>query len=254
MQRRLVAALACRNNGSRLYGKPMQKLLGEVTILDQIILSIKRIPFIDEIVLGISEGADNQIFVEVAARHGVSHLFGDPRDVLSRLVQCGRQACATDIFRVTTECPWFAHEILKDSWKRHVDLGMDITICDEYPEGINFEIYTLAALEKSHANGGEMDRSEFCSNYARTHPGEFRIEVVRPPSHLRRLDLRVTVDNPEDLILCRAIADALSDEMPLVPTEKIVAFIDSRPDLQALVRPYVVPEEIWKSAKVGSAR
>lgn len=245
MKRRLVAALACRNNGTRLYGKPMQRLIGDTTILDQIILSIKRFPVIEEIVLGISEGADNAVFADVARQHGIPRVFGDPKDVLSRLVQCGRHAGATDIFRVTTECPWFAHEILEPLWKKHLHLGMDVTVCDEYPEGINFEIYTLAALEKSHQRGGSRDRSEFCSNYARTHRDEFKIEVVRPPAHLRRLDLRVTVDNPEDLILCRAIANAHKDEMPLVPTAKIVSFIDSRPDLQALVKPYVVSERLW---------
>jgi spore coat polysaccharide biosynthesis protein SpsF len=245
MARRLVAALACRNNGSRLYGKPMQRLLGETTILDNIIGSLKCFPFIEEIVLGISEGPDNAVFADVAREHAVSHIFGDPKDVLSRLIQCGRQGRATDIFRVTTECPWFAHEILAAAWAGHVDREMDITVCDQYPEGINFEIYTLAALERSHERGSAKDRSEFCSNYARTHRDEFRVEVLPPPPHLRRLDLRVTVDNPEDLILCRAIAHAHRDEMPLAPTEKIVAFIDSRPDLQALVRPFVVPEALW---------
>lgn len=245
MRRRLVAALACRNNGTRLYGKPMQRLSGEQTILDQIILAIKRFPVIEEIVLGVSEGADNEVFAEVARRHGVSHLRGDPKDVLSRLIACGRHAGATDVFRVTTESPWFVYDLLEPLWQRHLENGNDITVCDEYPEGLCFEIYTLAALERSHQRGGVKDRSEFCSNYARTHPHEFKIEVERPKEGLRRMDLRVTVDNPEDLMLCRAIASALKDAMPLIPAEKIVAFIDSRPDLQALVHPYVVPEPLW---------
>lgn len=242
-----MAALACRNNGTRLYGKPMQRLVNELTILDQIVLSIKCFSLIEEIVLGISEGADNAVFVDVAKRHGVSYVFGDPKDVLSRLVHCGRYAGATDVFRVTTESPWFVFDLLGPLWQRHVDHGNDITVCDEYPEGLNFEIYTLTALEQSHERGGSKDRSEFCSNYARAHPNEFRIEVERPPDHLRRMDLRVTVDNPEDLVLCRAIAAAHRGDMPLIPADKIVAFIDSRPDLQALVEPYVVPEPVWNA-------
>jgi spore coat polysaccharide biosynthesis protein SpsF len=54
--RRLVAALACRANGSRLYGKPLQNLSGMTTILDQIVSALRTFDIIDEIVLGISQG------------------------------------------------------------------------------------------------------------------------------------------------------------------------------------------------------
>ena len=243
--RRLVAALACRNNGTRLYGKPMQNLLDGVSILDQIIQSLKSFEIIDEIVLGISEGAANKVFADVAQRHNVSYLYGDAQDVLMRLIQCGKVGNATDVFRITTECPWIEYDLVEPMWQKHIQNSNDITVCDRLPEGLNFEIYTLESLEKSHAKGSAKDRSEYCSNYPRTHPDEFKIEVILPPEELRRLDLRITVDNPEDLILCRAIAKAHKDSMPLVATRDIIRFLDSRPDLKALVSPYVVPEPLW---------
>jgi spore coat polysaccharide biosynthesis protein SpsF len=245
MKRRLVAALACRNNGSRLYGKPMQKLVENASILDQIIAALKKFPLIDEIVLGISEGADNLSFVDVAHTHEISYIFGDPKDVLKRLIQCGRAGKATDVFRVTTECPWFAYGLFDRVWERHLQSENDITVCDRLPEGLHFEIYKLEALEKAHHRGSSGDRSEFCSNYPRTHPEEFRVEAVLPPEKLQRMDLRVTVDYPEDLILCREIAQNCSSSMPLVPTEKIVSFLDSREDLRKLVASFVVPKPLW---------
>ena len=36
-----MAALACRANGSRLYGKPLQNLAGNTTILDQIVAAVR---------------------------------------------------------------------------------------------------------------------------------------------------------------------------------------------------------------------
>ena len=74
MSRRLVAALACRNDGSRLYGKPLQNIVEGKTILDQIVDAIRLIPAIDAIVLGISEGSANLPFVEKARAYGVSHI------------------------------------------------------------------------------------------------------------------------------------------------------------------------------------
>lgn len=245
MKRRLVAALACRNNGSRLYGKPLQMLSATATVLDQIITALKTFDIVDEIVLGISEGSANAPFVDVAHAHAVSYLFGDAHDVLHRLILCGRMGKATDVFRVTTECPWFAYDMLEPLWKQHIEEGNDITVCDRLPEGLHFELYTLDALERSHERGSSRDRSEFCSNYPRTHRDEFRVAVVLPPPELQRLDLRVTIDYPEDLVLSRAIAAACADAMPRVPVSRIVQFLDSRPDLKALVQPYVVPSPVW---------
>jgi len=247
VSRRLVAALACRNNGSRLFGKPMQNLIGDITVLDQIIAAIRALGVIDEIVLGISEGSANAPFVEVAHARNVSYIYGDPQDVLMRLIQCGRAGRATDVFRITTECPWFAFAMLEPLWRRHVSEGNDITVCDHLPEGLLFEIYTLEALERSHARGSVRDRSEMCSNYARLHRDEFKVAVAMPPAPLRRLDLRVTIDYPEDLVLCRAIAKHCERSMPLVSVAEIVEFLDSRPDLRALVAPYVMAEAVWSA-------
>ena len=245
MTRRLVAALACRNNGTRLYGKPMQNLLDGRTILDQIITALKRVPVIDEIVLGISEGSANAPFPDVAAAHGVACIHGDPKDVLMRLIQCGRAGKATDVFRTTTECPWSAYDMIAPLWEAHLAHANDLTTTDRLPEGLAFEIFTQEALERSHRRGAPDDRSELCSRYIRMHRDEFRIEVVLPPAELQRMDLRVTVDYPEDLYLCRAIAQACADAMPLVPAKRIIDFIDARPDLQKLVAPHVVAKPMW---------
>jgi spore coat polysaccharide biosynthesis protein SpsF len=77
MNRRLVAAIACRNQGSRLYGKPLQNLDVKkgIRILDNIIECISKIDCIDEIVLGISEGDENEIFKQIASERGIKYII-----------------------------------------------------------------------------------------------------------------------------------------------------------------------------------
>ena len=108
MNRRLVAAIAVRNQGTRLYGKPIQALAvdSSVRILDNIIDCLNTIPCIDEVVLGISEGVENEVFRSIASDKGLRYVVGDSIDVLARLIQCGQLANATDIFRVTSESPF----------------------------------------------------------------------------------------------------------------------------------------------------
>jgi spore coat polysaccharide biosynthesis protein SpsF len=100
-QRKLVATIACRNQGSRLYGKPLQNLdvsLG-VRIIDNIIDCIKAGTKVDEIVLAISDGIENQIFTDIATKHGVKYIIGDEQDVLHRLIMAAEAVEATDVFR-----------------------------------------------------------------------------------------------------------------------------------------------------------
>ena len=66
--RKLVVALACRNKGSRLYGKPLQNLdiKNGITILDNIVACLSSFDCIDSVILGIAEGDENLDFVNVS--------------------------------------------------------------------------------------------------------------------------------------------------------------------------------------------
>jgi len=249
--RRLSAALACRMQGSRLYGKPLQNLDTEkgVTILEHMVSLIQTIPSIHSSVLGISEGTANLVFVEFAQQRGLDYIIGDEKDVLQRLIQCGHKAQATDIFRMTTESPFFYYDKVDEAWEQHVKNDNDVTTIDGLPEGSHFEIYTLEALERSHKLGGERHRSEFCSLYIREHLNDFKVEVLPIPPQLERLDLRLTVDYPEDLVLCRRVYAHLKHKAPRLPLGEIIEFIDNHPELQALVAPYVEPVRLWSLGK-----
>lgn len=240
MKRRLVAAIACRNQGSRLYGKPLQNLdvAQSVRIIDNIIACLRTLPCIDEIVLGISEGVDNEVFKEVASSMGLRYVVGDQIDVLSRLVACGRLAGATDIFRVTSESPFLYFEEVEDLWRLHQDESFDATFMDEVIDGCGFEIIRQEALERSHANGDRRHRSELCTLYIREHPAEFKVHKAQPPEALVRKDLRLTVDNPEDLAVCRIAYSVFRDLAPRIPVSQIVAFLDANPRLIEWIAPY----------------
>jgi spore coat polysaccharide biosynthesis protein SpsF len=249
--RRLVAALACRVRGTRLYGKPLQNLAPSVTLLDQILDALGRLPQIETCVLGVSEGAGNEPFVDMAKARKIPHIVGDEIDVLMRLIQCGRAAKATDVFRITTECPFLYWEPVDEAWRRHIENENDVTATDGLPEGTHFEIYKLSALEVSHERGTVHHRSEGCSRYIRQHRSDFKVETIVPPAALARMDLRLTVDYPEDLVLCREAYQALAAKAPLIPLAEIIAFLDSRPDLKALVAPYVKPMLLWPQQPAG---
>jgi len=243
MTRKLVAAIACRNPGSRLYAKPLQNLDVErgIRIIDNICNCLNTIECIDEIVFGISEGIENEVFKSFAEENGLRHVVGDQIDVLSRLVQCGQLAGATDIFRITSESPFLFFEPVEELWQMHRREEADATFMDDIIDGCGFEFVSLRALEESHRRGETKHRSELCTLYIREHLEHFKVIKADPLPALVRKDLRLTVDNPEDLVVCRFVYNAFKDLAPRIPVTEIVRFLDENPKLIELVAPYTEP-------------
>ena len=237
---KLVAAIALRNRGSRLYGKPMQNLDVESStcILDNVIGCLRTEHCIDEIVLGIAEGNDAQVFIDYAQSNNLNFIIGDETDVLSRLVLCGDKVDATDIFRVTSESPFPSYEMIDEVWKHHCNTNSDATFYDDVVDGCGFEIIKLDALRKSHILGNERHRSEHCTLFIRENIKDFGVFKYPAQQHLIRQDLRLTVDNAEDLILCKAVFQQFEDIAPRIPLKKIINFLDQNSKLVELTEPF----------------
>lgn len=240
MSRRLVATIACRNQGSRLYAKPLQNLDVQrgVRILDNVVDCLSTIVCIDAIVLAISEGGENDVYRSIAIDKGLPFIVGDQRDVLQRLIRAAEHAQATDVFRVTSESPFLYFEPVMEMWRRHREENADATFLWDIIDGAGCEIYTLDALRASHDRGTSKHRSELCSLYVREHPEEFSVIRVDAPPELRRKDLRLTVDYPEDLVICRTAYAALAEQAPRISVPDIVAFLDRHPRLIELIAPF----------------
>ena len=67
---------------------------------------------------------------------------------------------------------------------------------------------------------------------------EFKVEKVKAPEHLNRKDLRLTVDNPEDLVICRKIYKHLKYQRPQISLEDIIIYLDENPHLKNLTYPF----------------
>lgn len=237
--RKLNAAIACRSQGTRLYGKPVQNLdvQRRIRVIDNLIDCLRTVPCIDGIVLGVAEGDENAVYRTLADQKGIGCVVGREDDVLGRLIACGEQTGATDIFRVTSECPFPYFEAIEYGWKEYVAEGADAWFLDEIVDGCGFEIASMAALRIAHERG-TAHHKEHCTLYLRENKDSFHIIRALGPAHLNRKDLRLTVDNPEDLILARAVYAALGHKAPRIPVDEIVQFLDAHPELIALTAPF----------------
>jgi N,N'-diacetyllegionaminate synthase len=231
---RVVATLACRAGGSRLYGKPVQRI-GDRTILEYLVARLASVSRIDQIVLAISEGVENELFIEYADKLGLEYIIGSEVDVQERLIIAGEHAHADLLLRSTTESPFVYTDNIEDLIERHIKEKADISVTEGLPDGSYCEIITLSSLKDAHERGEPRHRSELCTLYMFEHPERYKhLTVQAPPKVCRAKDIRLTVDYPEDLIVCRRIAEELGKSGPLFSLEAVVDFLDAHPQLNAV--------------------
>lgn len=234
---KLTAVLACRNQSSRLYAKPLQNLDVErqVTILDYMIEQIKLQPSIDDTVLAISKAKENDIYEDIAKKHGLKFVRGDDSDVLSRLIKAAGKSQADNILRVTSESPFVYYQHLDKVYNHHCQKELNYSTISGLPDGAAFEIINFSALKKSWDLGSKKHRSELCTLYIFENQDKFKIEKHSPAAEFNRLDMRLTVDWPEDLIVMREIYK----ELKLKPKEpldfkKVIEFLDKNPKINSM--------------------
>ncbi len=228
MNRKLVAAIACRNMSSRLYAKPLHYLdiKNKITVLDFIISRLKKQKSINEIVLGISNKTENKIYIDIAKKFKIKYILGDDHNVLSRLIKCGKLSKATDIFRITSESPFTFLDNLNHTWTSHQKLKYDASFLDDVIDGCGYEIINLKSLIISNKKGSGLDRGELCTRYIRKNKTKFKIKYIKAPKYLKSKKYRLTIDYPEDLILCRKVYKLVS--LNNINFKKITKFISQK--------------------------
>ena len=234
---KLAAVLACRNQSSRLYAKPLQNLdvKSSVSILDYMVAQLKKYSEINDIVLAISKNEENSIYMKVAESHSIPSIIGDDNDVLARLIKGAEAVKADHVLRVTTESPYPYMDNLSEIYKYHCDNNIDYSVTKGLPDGAYFEIISLSALKRSWDEGSTKHRSELCTLYIFENKDKFKLAQHDVPLTLQRNDIRLTVDWPEDLIVMRQVYEALK----LSPDVKlnfpdVIKYLDANPKINAI--------------------
>ncbi len=225
---KIAAVIACRVDSSRLFAKPLQ-LVNGIPIISLLINQLKTSKRIDEIVLAISENPGNEFFVNFAKRNNIKFVTGDDTDVLKRLIKGAEYVNANIIFRITAENPFIYWEGIDDVIDSHISKKSDFTVVEDVPLGCGYEIINLDAFRKSHDKGAKRHRSELCSLYIFENQNKFKIQKYMPPKIFQRPEIRLTVDNPQDLWVVRIISDNLQLNGKPVKIKQIISFLDSHP-------------------------
>ncbi|NME95933.1 NTP transferase domain-containing protein [Clostridium cochlearium] len=225
---KVVCIVQARVGSTRLPGKVLKKICGK-TVLEHDIDRLKRIKNIDEIIIATTTLEKDNAIVKECQRLGVKCFRGSEEDVLSRYYYAAKENNADVVVRVTSDCPLIDPEVSEKIIQYYLDNKdkydyVSNTIERTYPRGLDTEVFSFEALEKSYNEAKKQYEREHVTPYIYQNADKFK--MVQYKNERDYSNYRWTLDTQEDYKLINIIYNNLYEKNKLFCFNDILQFID----------------------------
>jgi len=221
-QELVLAFLQARMGSSRLPGKVLMRIEGK-SILERAILRLRAAGCVDDVaVLTTSLGADDAVAAE-AVRLGARVYRGPERDVLRRFQEASEAFHPQVVIRATADNPLIDIGSIDRIVAALQSDNLEYCIESELPYGAATEACSADALARVHRLARDTRDREHVTIYIKERPEEFRVSILRAPEPLRRPQVRITVDTPEDFAFMEQLIRKLPEGNGLIPLEEYIS-------------------------------
>lgn len=222
-----LAIVQARMGSTRLPRKVMRPI-GGVPMIERLLRRLQRSQRIDRIVLATAEGPANEPLAAFVRGLGFAVHQGSELDVLDRYYQAARPHRPAAVVRVTGDCPLIDPVLVDEVIDLFERAGCDYASNIQpptYPDGLDAEVFTFAALERAaHEATRPFDR-EHVTPYLRE-SGRFRTASLTGADDLSAE--RWTVDEAADFDVVSSVFGHFHPRTDFT-WQDVLAFKRSRP-------------------------
>jgi glutamate-1-semialdehyde 2,1-aminomutase/spore coat polysaccharide biosynthesis protein SpsF len=254
---RVVALIQARMGSTRLPHKVLADVAGR-PMLWHVADRVRRAGRVHLVVIATSTRPTDDAIAQFCERYDIACFRGDENDVLDRFYQAARRFEAGVVVRITADCPMMDPAVIDRVLQTRADHGCDYatnTLRDTYPDGLDVEVFTFAALERAWHEAMKPSEREHVTPYLRL-SGQFRLENVENTEAPSARGQRWTVDEPADLEFVRAVYQALA-HMPGFGMHDVLALLEREPALRDRQGKAIMNEGYFRSlydqANAGAA-
>lgn len=230
----VVAVVQARMTSTRLPGKVLADFVGR-PLLEFMLARVQRAQRLDALWVATTVNAADDPVAALCVRLGIPVFRGDEQDVLSRYVGIAEKTDAAVIVRLTADCPLADPEVIDAAVGLLLREGHDYVsnaIERSYPDGLDVEVFTHAALQQADAASRRTFQREHVTPYLRSgafpDAGAFSVGHLMAPADFSHL--RWTVDTKEDLAHAARLAQRVPADCGWL---EVIALLTRRPDLLA---------------------
>ena len=242
----VVAIIQARMGSSRLPGKSLAEIEGR-PMLWHVIQRVKRASLVDRVVVATSTARADNAIEEMCRENGVACYRGSENDVLDRFYMAARAEKASQVVRITADCPLIDPEVI-DRVVRRFNAAISITPPMPWC-GVIPMVWTRRSFlfrpGTGVARGGEEFGARACDALP-AHRGSF----APPTSSAIPLSLyqhyRWTVDEAEDLEFIRAVYRAMRGKEKF-GMKDVLELLEKNPGLEKMNSEIVSNRGYYKS-------
>ena len=240
---------------SRFPGKTLADLAGRAMLV-QVVARVRQARSVESVVVATSTAAADDAIAGLCRKEQIACFRGSEDDVLARFYGAAREQGAETVIRITADCPLIDPGVIDRVVERFQRGDCDYasnTLRYTYPDGLDTEVFSMAALEQARCEAKQPSEREHVTPYLRS--GKFRAVNVESDIVLEGKH-RWTVDYPADLEFVRGVYAAFPGRTDFRYYE-ILQLLKERPELAATQTEVITNEGYYRSlyeeAKAGSA-
>ena len=196
--RNIIAIVQARMESTRFPGKVMQKVNG-IPMIELLLTRLSKASSLNKIVLTTYNSNKNELLIKCVRNLGYEVFKGSRDDVLDRYYKTAKKFNATDIVRITGDCPLIDPDLVDELVNLFLSKKIDYvtnTNPPTFPDGLDVEIFTFNVLEDAWKNAKEFYDREHVTPYIRNSK-KFYCENYKCDEDLSYQ--RWTVDEPPDM-------------------------------------------------------
>jgi spore coat polysaccharide biosynthesis protein SpsF len=239
VKRKVVAIIQARMGSTRLPGKVLKSILGK-EMLWYLVSRVKNAKLIDQIVIATTTNLEDKKIIEFCKREKIDYFQGHETDVLDRYYQAAKKFKATEVVRITGDCPLADSRVIDGAIEKffsgefdHLGVATGAGVAGKdifkFPDGLDCEIFKFEVLEKGALLSKNPLEREHVTMYTWTRPEVFKLGNLF--SERDYSDYRFTVDHPKDLELMRAIFRSLYKNNSNFSLDDVIKLIENNPKL-----------------------
>ena len=244
---KVVAIVQARMGSTRLPGKVMMDLIGEPMLVHEL-SRIARAKRINSIVVATTTSHSDDCIVNLCEEHDWPSFRGSEQDVLDRYYQCAKQYGADIIIRLTADCPLIEPTIIDKVVREfirkspNIDYVSNIIPQRTYPQGLDTEVMSFSALERSWIEDKNPALREHVTQYILRNPDKFKVAGVMNDCDVS--NLRWTVDTKEDFQLVNEIYSFFGHNR--FSWYDVLELMDKKPELR-LINQNIRQKEVFSA-------
>lgn len=213
----VLAITQARTGSTRLPGKVLKKVGGQ-TLLEIHFERILKSQRIDKLLVATTTAPEDDMIPELASAHGLLFSRGSVQNVLDRFYQAALPYRPHWVVRLTSDCPLIDAQLIDMVIAKAIELQVDYcsnTLDPTFPDGMDIEVFTFAALEKAWREATSNSDKEHVTPYIHRNSsfnGKDLFQSFNVSYNVNYGDVRLTVDEASDFDVISLLIEKLGTD------------------------------------------